>query len=127
MTKIMLLEDDKTMLSLLSTLLTFEGFEIVQIKNDQKLDDILVTIQNEAPSLIMLDINLSQFNGFDLLRRIRQNETRYNTKVLVASGLDFRIECRQEGADNFIQKPFMPEELIAKIHETLPDEIRKNN
>jgi DNA-binding response OmpR family regulator len=127
MTKIMLLEDDKTMLSLLSTLLTFEGFEIVQIKNDQKLDDILVTIQNEAPSLIMLDINLSQFNGFDLLRRIRQNETRYNTKVLVASGLDFRIECRQEGADNFIQKPFMPEELIAKIHETLPDETRKNN
>jgi DNA-binding response OmpR family regulator len=123
----MLLEDDKTMLSLLSTLLTFEGFEIVQIKNDQKLDDILVTIQNEAPSLIMLDINLSQFNGFDLLRKIRQDETRYNTKVLVASGLDYRIECRQEGADNFIQKPFMPEELIAKIHETLPDETRKNN
>jgi DNA-binding response OmpR family regulator len=119
MPKVMLIEDDRTMLSLLRTLLRYEGYEVVHLRNEQGLDDVLKSIEAELPSVIVMDINLTYFNGFELLLKIRQSDLLHDTKVLITSGIDYRIKCHEAGADFFILKPFMPEELIETISITL--------
>ena len=117
--KILLIEDDQTMLSLLRTLLRFEGFDVVQLESFNNIDNIMTDIHTERPDLILLDVNLQQCDGFELLYHIRHSEQSKNTCVLMSSGMDFSERCLEEGADGFILKPHMPEELIATIRKTL--------
>jgi CheY-like chemotaxis protein len=89
--KVLLIEDDTTMLTLLRTLLRFEGYEVAQMEGDGHLDGIV-----EA---------------------IRKDKELQDIRVIMSSGIDFSQKCLEEGVDGFIQKPYMPEELIRKIRE----------
>jgi DNA-binding response OmpR family regulator len=117
--KVMLIEDDYTMLTLLRTLLNFEGFEVSHPDSDENVEVIVNAIRAEMPSAILLDVNLRQVNGFDVLKKVRQDEGLNGMRVLMSSGLDFSNRCIEAGADAFIQKPYMPEELIGKIRQVL--------
>jgi len=117
--KVLLIEDDLTMLSLLSTLLTFEGYEVSVMDNEESIDQMLNSIQQENPSVVLLDVYLRHVNGFDLLRRIRQDEKMNKTRVIISSGMDFLERCNKEGANGFLLKPYTPEELVEKIGEVL--------
>ena len=114
MNKIMLVEDDATMLSLLSTLLQMEGFEVNQA-GEEDIEGILKKIEREKPDLTLIDVNLRQANGLDILEQIRANIELKDIKVLMSSGMDVGHECLQAGADGFMLKPYMPDELINKI------------
>jgi len=118
MHKIMLVEDDRTMLSLLSTLLQMEGFVVIPAKEDS-IESVMASINQEKPSLVLLDVNLHQFNGLDLLHGIREEPDLKGIRVVMSSGMDYTTECLQEGADNFILKPYMPDDLIQMIRNTL--------
>jgi len=118
MPTIMLVEDDLTMLNLLSTLLELEGFAVVKVEEENP-EVIFHTLQEKKPDLILLDVHLRQFNGLDLLQRIKQDSQLSKTRVLMSSGMDFRFECKQAGADDFILKPYMPDVLITQIHRIL--------
>ncbi|MFM8320100.1 MAG: response regulator [Chloroflexota bacterium] len=115
--KVLLVEDDRTMLTLLSTLLRFEGFEVAQLVDDEHLEDAMNTIRREAPAVILLDVHLRRLNGLDLLAAIRADETTARARVVMSSGSDFRERCLAAGADDFVLKPYMPEELIRKIRQ----------
>jgi len=115
--KVLLIEDDTTMLTLLRTLLRFEGYEVAQIEGEGDLNSIVETIRMEKPSLILLDVHLRQVNGFELLQCIRKDKDLQDIRVIMSSGIDFNQKCLKEGVDGFIQKPYMPEELIQKIRE----------
>jgi two-component system response regulator MtrA len=119
MYKVVLVEDDATMLSLLSTLLEFEGYEPVPIEGDRRLEDLLGVVRQEKPALVLLDVQLGSFNGLDLLRAIRSDPNLKHTRVLMSSGMDMRAECLRAGADGFAMKPYMPEELIEQMQELL--------
>ena len=73
MPKIMLVEDDATMLSLLQTLLQMEGYQVVKMI-DESLDGILSTFRQEKPDLALIDVHLRELNGF---RRAAQDPQRY--------------------------------------------------
>ena len=122
MHKLMLIEDDDTMRSLLQTLLEFEGFLVLQLDGGTNLDDILDRLRHDRPDLILLDVHLRNLSGFDLVTQLRQDEELKQTRVLMSSGMELSVQCRQAGADGFILKPFMPEDLIAKIRNTLETE-----
>lgn len=113
--KVLLVEDDETMLSLISTLLEIEGFQVAKLAKDGCVDDILDCIREEQPGLVLLDVHLRQINGFDLLHKMRQDEELKATRVLMSSGMELSRQCDQQGADGFILKPYMPEELVGKI------------
>jgi len=115
MLKVMLIEDDPTMVSLLAMLLNLEGF-LVKTPTNHKMDDMLSDIMKEHPNIALVDVNLQIGSGLDLVREIRQEPEIMNTRILMYSGLNLRKECLQAGADGFIQKPFMPDELIKLIH-----------
>lgn len=117
--KVLLVEDDKTMLSLLKTLLSYEDFNIIPLEQFTNLDTILAVVQEEKPDLILLDVFLEQLDGFELLHHIRKLDTGKTVRVLMSSGMDVSERCLEEGADGFIQKPYMPEDLINTMRQAL--------
>ena len=121
MQTVMLVEDDDMMLTLLKTLLEIEDYNVVSY---QLGDDVLKAVQNASPDLILLDVHLKtrdggEMNGFDLLPQIRQEPGLQGIKVIISSGLDFAQKSKLAGADGFIQKPYMPEQLIKIVKQTL--------
>jgi DNA-binding response OmpR family regulator len=118
MNKITLVEDDATMLSLLQTLLQMEGFEVSHASADD-VDGIVSEIRREKPALTLIDVHLHQISGFDILEQIRQDNELKDIYVLMSSGMDVGHKCLQDGADGFILKPYMPDELIKKIQHIL--------
>jgi DNA-binding response OmpR family regulator len=119
MPKVMLVEDDANMFSLLCMLLEFEGYEVIAWDGNEDIESILTTIRREQPELVFLDVHLRHLSGFDLLRKLKNDPNLDRMRVLMASGMDLNYKCRQEGADGFILKPFMPDELIGVIQQTL--------
>jgi DNA-binding response OmpR family regulator len=115
MLKVMLIEDDPTMVSLLTMLLNLEGYQVMTPKNNH-MDSIFWDILIERPHIALVDINLQQGNGLDLLRQIRHEPAIMGTRVIMFSGINLQEECVRAGADGFIQKPFIPDELIKLIH-----------
>jgi DNA-binding response OmpR family regulator len=112
MAKVMLVEDDPTMISLLNTLLEIEGFEVAQVKDFSK---VLQEIPLNSPDLILLDVHLKDVNGLDILVDIRKDTSLNDISVIVSSGMDFKEESLSKGANDFVLKPYMPDELIDKI------------
>ena len=113
MTKVLVVEDDFTMITLLSTLLKMEGYVTNALM--EMNGDLLDHIRQESPDIIILDVLLGNLNGIDLVRKLRQSADLKDTKVIMVSGLDRGTECREAGANDFLLKPFMPDELITKL------------
>lgn len=115
MHKILLIEDDTTMLGLLQTLLQMEGY-LVSKTNDDELEEIVTQIRQEKPALALIDVHLRHISGLEILKRIRGDADLKEIRVLMSSGMDVGDKCLEEGADSFILKPYMPDDLIKKIH-----------
>ena len=122
--KVMLIEDDATMLVLLRTLLQYEGYQVAVLEDDSSLQTILSSIHQEQPAVILMDVHLRQVNGIDLLEAVRKEPLIDSTGVIMSSGSDMRQRCLEQGADAFILKPYMPDELIQKIKQVLSSRIK---
>jgi two-component system response regulator MtrA len=119
MPKVAIVEDDKTMLSLLQTLMEFEGFQVVHLDRMDDLKLVVETLRRDKPDLLLLDVYLDQYDGIELLRCLRGDREFDMIRILASSGRELSRECSQEGADGFIMKPYMPQELIENIHRLL--------
>ena len=118
MPKVLLVEDDPTMLNLLDTLFNIEGFSVVRC-DGSNLDEVLDIARQEAPDAALLDVHLKHVNGLDLVRKFRADSQLNLVRVVMTSGLDRRSESLGAGADDFIQKPYMPEQLVSLIRKRL--------
>lgn len=116
MTKILLAEDDPTMLGLLTTLLKLEGFSTVNLSVQEK---ILEVIDKEKPDVILLDVHLHQSNGIDMVKEIRANNSLKNVLIIMQSGMNLMDECIKIGANDFLLKPYLPSSLIDSIRKGL--------
>jgi DNA-binding response OmpR family regulator len=92
-----------------------EGFETASLM-DQK-GDIIDNIRNEKPDVILLDLYLGDRNGIDIVRQLRTTDDLSGIRIIMISGIDKSEECLAAGADDFILKPYMPEELFKKLRE----------
>ncbi len=109
MAKILLAEDDTTMVSLLETLLKMEGFEVMTLDVDS---DVPAVVRNEKPDALFMDVHLGDQSGMQILESIRRNHDLANVRVVMTSGLNMEAECLNHGANAFLLKPFMPDDLI---------------
>ena len=114
MKKVMLIEDDPTMINLLGTLLEMEGYQVVKI---QKFGSVLADIEREMPDAILMDVHLNDLDGLVFLADLRKTDSIKDISVIMSSGIDKRHESMQAGADDFLLKPYMPDELIQKINQ----------
>ena len=116
MPKIMLAEDDLTMVTLLKTLLGMEGYKVVAFSLDEDIVDVLL---KDRPDVLLMDVHLPHTNGLDLLDQIRENEDTRTLKVVMTSGLDLELECKNHGADDFLLKPYLPDDLLKILEQNL--------
>ena len=116
MTKILLAEDDKSIVSNLRELLVSEGFSVRTAVGQR---DAIASVEEDQPDLVLLDISLADGNGFAVCSAIK---SRYNIPVifLTASGDEYSTVTGFDlGADDYIPKPFRPRELISRIKNIL--------
>lgn len=116
--KILIVEDDQMMLSLLQFKLQREGFETIVVQDG---NEAIAKIENDSPDLIVTDIMMPFLNGMELTSKIR-NELNLKTPIIVISSAgqeDMVMQAFKLGADNFITKPFSPNELVMRIRKLL--------
>ena len=112
---ILLVDDDLKNSMLLKRFLEVEGFNVIYANNGAIGWELYNT---SNPGLILLDINMPEMNGFELAQKIRE----VNQKVLIffltdRTEKDDRLKGFSLKGNDYIPKPFYPEELIAKIRE----------
>ncbi|MGD0878678.1 MAG: response regulator [Anaerolineales bacterium] len=113
MLKILLADDDFSMVGLLKTLLDMEGYQVMTLLD--KPGDIMENIRSAKPDILLIDIYLGDRNGLDIVRQLRQMPDLDHIRIIMASGIDKREECLAAGADVFLLKPYMPNELFDKL------------
>ncbi len=110
--KILIVDDEKSICDVITTYLKKEGFLPLTAMNATAA---LQQIDEERPDLIILDVMLPDMNGVDLCTEIRK---KYNTPILFLSckteAID-KIVALSVGGDDYVTKPFLPEELIARV------------
>ena len=116
--KILIAEDDTDISRLLSRILEAQGYQALQAFSRT---EALSLIEREEPDLLLLDLMLPGLSGEELLRKLRE-ERRYSFPVLILSAksaLGDKVALLKSGADDYITKPFEPEEVIARIQAAL--------
>lgn len=123
-TTIMIVDDEKRMVSLLQSYLTQEGYRVVTAYNGR---EALETAHAEKPDLVILDIMMPEMNGYEFMRAHRA-ETETPIIMLTAKVEDddkvFGLEL---GADDYVTKPFKPRELMARVRNVLRRTGRSNS
>jgi DNA-binding NtrC family response regulator len=114
--KILLAEDDATMVSLLKTLLSMEGYDVVALASDA---DIPAAVRSESPDVLLLDVYLSDQSGLDVLERLQGAEDTSRVRVVMSSGANVKEECMSRGAFGFLPKPYMPDDLVAILKQAV--------
>ena len=69
-------------------------------------------LSQEKPDALLMDVHLGGQNGMELVEKIRKNPENANVNIVMTSGLNTKDECLQRGADHFLMKPFMPDDLL---------------
>lgn len=110
--RILVVDDEKEIADLVRFYLENENYEVVTLYNGT---DALHAIQNDAFDLAILDIMMPDVNGLTLCRKIRERET-YPIIMLTAKGEEVdKINGLTLGADDYVTKPFLPLELVARV------------
>ena len=113
---IYLAEDDEHILYLLNFMLTRLGYEVVTAVDGFKFLDLLK--DRPAPDLILLDMMLPYVDGFELINQVRKHAAWRSVPVIALSALsrdDDIVRAFKAGANDYVTKPFQPQELIVRI------------
>ena len=112
MKKILIVEDEKSLATVISDSLKNEGFEtVVTYRGDEAID----CFYKEKPDLILLDINLPGLNGWEICKKLKSLS---HVPVIMVTARDSEfdeIKGLELGADDYITKPFTPKLLIIKL------------
>ena len=112
MSKLLLVEDDKTIVENLCVFLQQEGFFVESVFGQKQAIELL---EEKYYDLVLLDISLADGNGFAIWSYIKQN-TDIPGLFLPASGDEYSVVTGLDiGADDYISKPFRPRELVSRI------------
>ncbi len=114
MSKILLVEDEKTLGTLLQYRLKDKGYEVLFAENGLEAKE---QMQDFAPDIIVCDIMMPFMNGIELLEHVRK-ELSSDIPFLIFSSYGQEkmvLNAFEMGANDFITKPFSPEELIVRI------------
>ncbi|PJC85197.1 two-component system response regulator OmpR [Vibrio sp. HA2012] len=115
--KILVVDDDVRLRSLLERYLSEQGFQVRSVANGEQMDRLL---KRENFHLMVLDLMLPGEDGLSICRRLRRAENSLPILMLTAKGDEIdRIVGLEVGADDYLPKPFNPRELLARIKAVL--------
>jgi two-component system alkaline phosphatase synthesis response regulator PhoP len=131
--KVLVIDDEPGIIEIVEANLEGDGFEVISASNGK---EGLEKIKNEQPELVVLDVMMPEMDGWEVLRSLEQDAATAGLPVIMltakAADEDY-IFGLEEGAVEYITKPFLPQELVNRIKITLMvlnprmrDERRKN-
>jgi DNA-binding response OmpR family regulator len=121
--KILVVEDDENIRRFIVINLEREGFDVIETPLG---NEALSKAQKENPNLMVLDVMLPDMDGFEVCRRLRDQNSDIAVILLTARGQDMdKIMGLELGADDYLVKPFNPLELVARIRAIFPERIIK--
>jgi CheY-like chemotaxis protein len=112
----MLIDDDETMISLLKTLLEMDGFKVASSTN---WNDIPADVRSNEVDLVLMDCNLPEVDGLEVLIEMRQDSDLSSVPVIMSSGMDMEYQSMASGANAFLLKPYTPDTLYQLIQQIL--------
>ena len=110
--KILIADDDPQLLRALRITLTAKGYEIITAADGEEAISLAA---DERPDVLLLDLGMPRFDGLDVIHAIRGWS---DAPILVVSGrtgAGDKVEALDAGADDYVTKPFLVEELLARI------------
>ena len=115
--RILVIEDDLSILTGLSMNLKFEGYDVLQAQDGRTG---LQRALDEQPDLLVLDVMLPKMNGYEVIKELRQRGRDIPVVMLSARGMEHdKILGLELGADDYVVKPFGVQELLARIKAVL--------
>jgi DNA-binding response OmpR family regulator len=118
--RIIIVDDDRDTRELLALALEGEGFEVTSAANGLRL---ISSLQLHRPHLILLDVNMSWIDGFELCKAVKKNESFQEIPVIFVSGRGEPEDRRrgiEAGAADYFVKPLDLNRLITRIRELVP-------
>ncbi len=119
MAKILIAEDERDIRELVTFTLNFAGYEVVSASNGEEAVQL---VEQEMPDLVILDVRMPRMTGYEACTRIKNNPKTAHIPVvfLSAKGQESEIQTGlQAGADEYLLKPFAPDQLIAHVQRML--------
>ncbi|ABD00842.1 chemotaxis protein CheY [Synechococcus sp. 63AY4M2] len=119
MSKVLVVDDNRTYLEAISSLLSESGLEVSTAMDGVEAMDI---IRQQKPDVVVLDIVMPGMNGYEVCREVKKDESTKHIRIVVCSTKDqvFDIEwAKRNQADAYVTKPFKPQELLATIKQQL--------
>jgi DNA-binding response OmpR family regulator len=113
---ILIVDDEKRMVSLLQSYLTQAGYRVLTAYNGREALEIA---DNELPDLVILDIMMPEMNGYEFMRAHRAEK---DTPIIMLTAKvedDDKVLGLELGADDYVTKPFKPRELMARVRNIL--------
>jgi DNA-binding response OmpR family regulator len=115
--RILIVEDDESLASVLADNLAYEGFDVECATNGS---DALAMVRACRPSLVILDLMIPGVNGFDVCRSLSAGPEHVPIIMLTArTQAKDKVRGLELGADDYVTKPFALDELLARIHAVL--------
>ena len=117
--KILVVEDEESLLKLQSILLTIKGYKVEGVMDGQAALEVVETMK---PDLILLDIMLPKIDGFQVCRQVKANEATRHIPVIMLTAkksMEDRVMGEQAGADMYITKPYKASIVIETIQKLL--------
>jgi DNA-binding response OmpR family regulator len=120
--RVMIVEDDHSVLKMLRFRLEYEGFSVLEAMDGE---EAIQVVEAQRPiDLVLLDVKLPKRDGYEVCRWLKGNPSTADIPVIVLTGVETEIQrladrCVEVGADDWIQKPLRTQDLLAKIHRVL--------
>lgn len=116
MTKILVVEDEIAINAVLKAYLVKEGFEVIQCYNGTEAVAIFIEVK---PDLVLLDVMLPGKDGWTILKEIRSVSGCPVIMLTALGDVQYKLSGFEEGADDYIAKPFIGDEVVARIKAVL--------
>lgn len=113
--QVLIIDDQIIMRKLLEQILK-DSYEVVSLENGREALEWMYS--GNIPDLVVADLNMPEIDGFEYIKRIRESGFFYDVPLIVLSGEESsveRIKCLKLGANDYLIKPFNPEELRLRI------------
>jgi two-component system response regulator MprA len=116
MTTILVVDDDRKITDMLRRTLIYEGYRVVTAADG---DEALTKTQAERPDLVVLDWLMPRLNGLEAAKLLRKASDLPILMLTARDTVEQRVEGLDSGADDYLVKPFAPDELLARIRALL--------
>ena len=119
MTKILIAEDERDIRDLIAFTLRFAGYEVLTANNGE---EAVQMTQKELPDLVLTDVRMPKMSGYEACKLIKADPTTQHIPVVFLSAKGQEAEVQSglaAGADEYLLKPFAPDQLTRKVAEIL--------